>query len=90
MQVGVLLEGGGIVLAHRVLQLADGERIEQVILAALAVLIMAADDQLGLGFGERLEGVGVLHLRFAGQHIQADAFDARGGAGEVVRRRATG
>ena len=65
------------------LHLADGERIQQVILAALAVLILAADDEFGLGFGERLEGVGMLHLRFASQHIQADALDARCGAGEV-------
>ena len=82
-QVGVLLEGGRVVLPHRVLHLADGERIEQVILAALAVLILAADDQIGLRLRERLEGVGMLHLRLAGQHVQADALDARGGAGEV-------
>ena len=25
----------------------------------------------------------VLHLRFAGQHVEADALDARGGAGEI-------
>jgi hypothetical protein len=82
-QVGVLLERGGIVGPHRVLQLADGERIEQVILAALAVLIVAADNEVGFGIGERLEGVGVLELGFAGEHVEADAFNARGGAGEV-------
>ena len=65
------------------LHLADGERIEQVELAALAILILAADNEIGLGFGERLEGVCVLHLRFAGQHVEADALNARGGAGEV-------
>ena len=73
----------GLFCADRVLHLADGERIEQVIFAALAVLILAADDELGFRIGERLEGVGVLHLRFAGEHVEADAFDARGGAGEV-------
>ena len=72
-----------LLLPHRVLQLADGLRIEQVILAVLAVLIMAADHEFGLGIGERLEGVGVLHLRFARQHVEPDAFDARCGAGEV-------
>ena len=82
-QVGVFLERGRIVLPHRVLQLADGLRIEQVILAALAILIMAANDQFGLRFGERLEGVGVLELRFARQHVEAHALDARSGAGEV-------
>jgi hypothetical protein len=82
-QVGVLLEGGRIVLTHGVLHLADGERIEQVVFAALAVLILAADDEIGLGLGERLEGVGVLHLRLARQHVEADALNARGGAGEV-------
>ena len=68
------------------LQLADGLRIQQVIFAADAVLIVAADCEFGLGFGQRLEGVLVLHLRFARQHIEADAFDARCGAGEVVSR----
>ncbi len=65
------------------LHLADGERIEQVILAAFAVLVLAADDEIGFGFGERLERVLVLHLRFAREHVQADALDTRGGAGEV-------
>ncbi len=82
-QLGVLLECGWIVLPHGVLQLGDGERIQQVILAALAVLIMTAYDQIGLRFGERLEGVGVLELRLAGQHLEPHALDARGGAGEV-------
>ena len=54
------------------------------ILAAFAVLILAADDEIGFRISERLEGVGVLHLRFAGEHVEADALDARGGAGEVV------
>ena len=35
-------------LPHGVLQLADGERIEQVIFAAHAVLIVAADVEFGL------------------------------------------
>ena len=82
-EVRVLLEGGRVVLADRMLHLADGERIQQVILAAFAVLILAADNQVGLRVGERLEGVGVLHLRLAGEHAEADALDARGGAGEV-------
>ncbi len=65
------------------LEFADGLRIEQVILAAVAVLVMAADDEFGFRIGERLEGVGVFHVRFAGEHVEADAFDARSGAGEV-------
>ena len=65
------------------LHLTDGERIEQVIFAALAVLILAAHDQLGFRIRERLEGVGMLHLRFASKHAEADALDARRGAGEV-------
>ena len=82
-EVGVFLEGGGVVGANRVLEFADGCRIEQVVLTAFAVLIMAADDQFGFGFGERLKGEGVLHLGFACEHIEADAFDARCGAREV-------
>ncbi len=65
------------------LQFADGQRIEQVILAVDALVICAPDGQFGLGFGQRTEGVFVLHLRFAGEHFEADAFQARGGAGEI-------
>ena len=83
-EVGVLLESGRVVIADSMLHLADGERIEEVIFAALAVLILAANDEVGFGVSEGLEGVGVLHLRFASEHVEADAFDARGGAGEVA------
>ena len=82
-QLRVFLEGLEALLPDGVLQLADGQRIEQMILAAHAVLIAAADLQLGIGFRQRLESVVVLHLGFARQHIQADAFDARRGAGEI-------
>ncbi len=82
-QIGVLLEGLRIVLAHRLLQLADGLRILQVILAADAELILPADHQLGLRFGQRLESILVLQQCFARQHLNAHAFDARSRAGEV-------
>ena len=65
------------------LQLADGCRVDEVILAALAILILAADHQVGFRFGERLERVGMLHLRFAREYVEPDALDARCGAGEV-------
>ena len=82
-QLGILLECREAVLPHRVLQLADRQRIEQMVFAANPVLIFAAGRELGLGFGDRLEGKFVLHLRFARQHIQPDAFDARCRAGEI-------
>ena len=83
-QVRVFLESLRVVLPHGMLELADGERIQQVIFAAHAVLIVAADGQFGVVAGDRLEGLLVLHLRFAREHVQADAFDARGRAGEVL------
>ena len=55
-----------------------------MILAALAILILAADHQAGFRIRERLEGVRVFHLRFAGQHVQSHALDARLGSGEVA------
>ena len=70
-QISVFLEGGRVVLPHGVLQLADGLRIQQVILAAFAILVVAADDQVGFRLGERLEGVGVLELGLARQHVEA-------------------
>ena len=83
-QVRVFLEGLRVLLAHGVLQLADREGIEQVILAAHTVLIIAAHGQFGIVAGDGPEGQRVLHLRFAGQHVEAHAFDAGGGAGEVL------
>ena len=54
-----------------------------MILAALAILIMAANHQIGLRFGKRLEGVFMLEQRLARQHLKPYALDARSGAGEV-------
>ncbi len=82
-EVGVLLEGGGVVGANGVLQFADGGRIEQVVLAAFAILIVPADDQFGFRISEGLEGVGVLHLRFAGEHVETDTFNTRRGTRKV-------
>ena len=83
-EVSEFLEGSRVVGAHRVLHLADGDRIQQVVFAAFAVLVLAADHEIGFGVGERLEGVGVFHLRFASEHFKVDAFDARSRAGEVA------
>ena len=46
-------------------------------------MIAAADRKFGFGFGERTEGMLVLHLRFARQHIQANSFQARSRAREI-------
>ena len=82
-QVRVFLERCRIVLPHSVLQLADRLRIQQVILAAFAVLVLPAHHQVRLRIGQRLECVGVLHLRFARQHVQPDALHARRSPREV-------
>ena len=66
-------------LPHGVLQLLDGQRIEEVILAARAVLIVAAHRQFGIEFGLRAEGVaGASGCASSRQHVEADAFDAAG------------
>ncbi len=83
-QLRELLEGGEALLLNGVLQFADRLRIEQVILAADAVLIRAAGFEFRVRFGDRPEREIVLHLRFARKNIEADAFDARGRAGEVL------
>ena len=49
-EVGVFLEGLEVVLPHGVLQLADGLRVQQVVFAADAIVVVAADRQLRLGF----------------------------------------
>ena len=82
-EVGELFEGLGIIIANRMLQLGDGLRIQQMMLAADAVLIAAADSQLRLEAAGRVESVLVLHLRFARKHLQPHAFHARCGSGEI-------
>ncbi len=65
------------------LQLVDGLRVEQMILAVVAPLVLAAgieDVAVDLAVGE---GVLVAHLDFARDDVEADAVDARGGPGEV-------
>ena len=83
-ELGVALVRGVRAGAHRLLQAVDAFRVEQVELAIRAPLVLAARGQLGLelrlALGERR---GVAHEHFARDHVEADAADARGGAGEV-------
>ena len=83
-QVGVFLEGGEALVAHGCLQLLYGLRINQVVLAAHAELIVAADRQLGIEIVLRRESVLVLENGLLGQHFEPDAFDPAGGAGEIL------
>ena len=73
-EVGIFLKRLEAGLPHRMLQLADGQRIQQVIFAVDAIVVAAADRQFGLRFGKRTECVLMLHLRFARQHFEANAF----------------
>jgi hypothetical protein len=49
--------------------------IQDVVFAAHAVLVAAADFQFGIGFLRRLHGKLVAHQCFARQNIQAHAFN---------------
>ena len=59
-EIGVFLERLEALLPHRMLQFADGQRIQQVIFAVDALVIVAADGEFGLEFGQRTERVLVL------------------------------
>ena len=83
-QRGILLEDLVIAVAAGRLQRVNGFRIEQVKLAVLAPLVMAAGVEhmavdLAVGKGQLMPG-----LHFPGDDVQADAADARRGAGEVL------
>ena len=82
-QVGVFLERPRVRLPHRVLQLADGVGIQQVILAAQPEVIRAANRKLGLRPRRGPEGVLVLHPRLLREHVQPDAFDPGGRPGKI-------
>ena len=79
-QVCIFLESCRIVLAHGMLNLADRQRVQQMIFTTLAILILAADDEVSLGLSERLEGVSVLHLGLASQYVESHSLNARCGA----------
>ena len=75
-EIGVFLKGLKAFLPNRLLQFADGQRIQQVILAIHALVVSACDRKFCLGLGQRTKRMLVLHLRFAGEHFQADAFQS--------------
>ena len=68
----------------RVAQLRNRLRIQQMVFAVRAVLVIAAEIELGFGIGDRTERALVFHLRFARQYVQADAFDAGSRARKVA------
>ena len=55
-------------LAHSLLQFADGLRIELVVFAVDALVITAADGEFGLELGQRTEGVLVLQKCFGSEN----------------------
>ncbi len=77
---GILLENLVAARAHRRLQLVDGLRIEQVILAVLAPLVLAAGVEHVPVDRPVRESPLVPEQDFLGDDFDADALDARGGA----------
>ena len=82
-EVGVFLKCLGAFLPHRLLQLADGQGIQQVIFAVHPLVITATDRELSLELGERAEGVVVLQQRFGSENRESNAFEARSCTGKV-------
>ncbi len=83
-QFAVFLEHLVIVAADGVLQLVDRLRIEQVILAFLAPLILAARVEDVAIERPLREGAVVPRLDLGGDHVQTDAGDARRRPGEIL------
>src|SRR5450631_4556603 len=82
-EVRVLLKSLEAILPHRLLQFADGLRIEQVILAINPLVIAAADCQLSFELSQRTEGVLVLEQRFGRENGEPNSFKPRSSAGEI-------
>jgi len=76
-EVGVFLEGLRALLPHCLLQLADRQRIQQVILAIDALMVRSSDREFGLGLSQGTECVLVLQLRFAGEHFETTSLQTR-------------
>ena len=91
LQIAILLihdvrefpEALEFLLPHRVLQLADRRRVQQVAFAPHAVLIFPADAQFRVRQVRRLHREFMFHHRFASQHFDADALDARRCSGKI-------
>jgi len=69
-------EGLKTLLPHGLLQLADGKRIQQVILAIHPLVVRASDRKFGLELGDRTQRMFVLNLCFAGEDVQAKTVQA--------------
>ena len=81
---GVLPVVRPTLVVDRVLQPRDSVRIEQVLLAADAVVVLAADVEIDVGAGDRQVGAAVPLEAFLRDHVEADALDLRGRAGEEL------
>ena len=73
-----------VVLQHRVLQRGDGVRVPKVPLAVEAVLVLAAVVQVQEAGLAAAEARAVPGQGLAGDDVQADAFDPRRGAEEIL------
>ena len=82
-EVRVFLECLEALLPHRLLQLADGQWIEQVIFAIDALMIISADCQLRFGLRQRAEGMLMFQLCLASEDVETDSLQSRSRAGEV-------
>ncbi len=82
-QRGVLLERLELVRLHRVLQLGNRRRIQQMILPAGPEMIVSTQVERRFRLRHGPERVGVLAASLLGQNVQTDAFDARRRAGEI-------
>ena len=84
-ELRVVLECGVVAGSGGVLELGDGQRVEQVPFAIVTPLIVATDAELFV-IDRPLGGIGAVlaHLRFSGHDIDADAADARWRPCEVL------
>ena len=70
----VFLVGRVAPLTHRVLDLADRVRVDQVVLAARPVVIVPAEVEFSVAAGNGTEGELVPHARlFARQYVNVDS-----------------
>ena len=82
----VLLEDVVALRARGVLQLEHRLGVEEVVLALAAPLVLAARPQVAVGrlLGTVEVGEAVTGGHLLGEHVEADAAEAAGGAGEVL------
>ena len=88
--LGEALIGAVIIATHRMLEVAHGFMMPDMIFPAMAPSIFAADAEIVFQHRDIAESLFMAVESFSGDHIKADALHLAGRAGEIIFDEARG